>query len=70
MSSLEVGFAEELDSFVISTDEEDSSLGSEAGDELLESSPQATNKTAETTNAAKYFTENLPEPQKNHFCQI
>ena len=55
--------AEELDSFVFSTDEDDSSLGSGAGAELLDSSPQATNKTAESNNAAKYFTENLLEPQ-------
>jgi hypothetical protein len=46
---------EELDSFAISTDEEDSSLGSEAGAELLDSLPQATNKIAETNNAAKCF---------------
>jgi hypothetical protein len=55
---------EELDSFVFSTDEEDSSLGSGAGAELLDSSPQATNKTAESNNAAKYFTENLLKPQE------
>ena len=30
---------------------------------LLSSSPQATNKTAEINHAAKYFTENLLEPQ-------
>ncbi len=30
---------------------------------LLSSSPQATNKTAESNNAAKYFTEDLLEPQ-------
>ena len=52
-----------LKSFVFSTDEDDSSLGSGAGAELLDSSPQATNKTAESNNAAKYFTENLLEPQ-------
>ena len=59
LSSLEVGFAEELDSFVFSTEEDDSPLGSGAGAELLDSSPQATNKTAESNSAAKYFTEDL-----------
>jgi hypothetical protein len=43
LSSLEVGFTEELDSFVFSTEEDDSSLRSGAGAELLDSSPQATN---------------------------
>jgi hypothetical protein len=65
LSSLEVGFTEELDSFVISIDEDDSSLGSGAGAELLDSSPQATNKTAESNNAAKYFTENLRGSNNN-----
>jgi hypothetical protein len=32
---------------------------------LLSSSPQATNKTAESNNAAKYFTENLREPKNS-----
>ena len=54
LSSLEVGFTEELDSFVFSTEEDDSSLRSGAGAELLDSSPQATNKTA-TINSAKNF---------------
>ena len=54
LSSLEVGFTEELDSFVFSTEEDDSSLRSGAGAELLDSSPQATNKTA-TINNAKNF---------------
>ena len=54
---------DELDSLDFSTDEDDSSLGSGAGAELLDSSPQATNKTAEINNATKYFTENLLEPQ-------
>jgi hypothetical protein len=57
--------AEELDSLDFSTDEEDSSLGSGAGAELLDSSPQATNKTAEINNAAKYFTENLRGSNNN-----
>jgi hypothetical protein len=32
---------------------------------LLSSSPQATNKKAESNNAAKYFTENLLEPKNS-----
>ena len=57
--------AEELDSFAISTDEDDSPLGSGAGAELLDSSPQATNKTAESNNTTKYFTEDLLEPKNS-----
>jgi len=41
---------EELDSFVISIDEDDSSLGSEAGAELLDSSPHAASSAAAINN--------------------
>jgi hypothetical protein len=37
----------------------------ESGAELLDSSPQATNKTAESNNATKYFTEDLLEPKNS-----
>jgi hypothetical protein len=43
--------------------DEISPIGS--GAELLDSSPQATNKTAENNNAAKYFTEDLLEPKNS-----
>jgi hypothetical protein len=55
--------AEELDSFVFSIDEDDSSLGSEVGAELLDSSPHATNKAATVNNTKNFFTEDLLESE-------
>jgi hypothetical protein len=52
--------AEPLSSLLL---DEISPIGS--GTELLDSSPQATNKTAENNNAAKYFTEDLLEPKNS-----